>query len=249
MSESERDKSEEQYPLCEQCCLVNILHRYHTSTMRCFDTIAEQYEFLTKEYRYLQEKREHLTNVKMLLLLSIFLMILSLSTFGIAIVQQHFFQGQAERHNEKTEITIPTPANNNAITVSHRVFLETSNDCSAIWRDCCATTIASSANFVCFFASALPSSCNISSFSCRAISSVCCFCTLVRNDACTFLARLMCSSLSCRSFSIFCPVSLCRNFSVILRDSMLGKFSHRLSLVMHNNNEFSKIVQEQFLRI
>jgi len=40
--------------------------------------------------------------------------------------------------------------------------------------------------------------------------------------------------------------SSCRNFSVILRDSMPGKFSHRLSLVMHNNNEFDKIAQEHF---
>ena len=119
------ESSEEQYPLCEQCCLVKILHRYHTSTMSCFDTIQEHYSLLTKEHRYLQEKREHLTNVKMLLFSSIFLMILSLSIFWTAVMQQHFFQGQTERNNEKTEMTIPAPANNSAIAVSHRVFLET----------------------------------------------------------------------------------------------------------------------------
>jgi len=106
---------------------------------------------------------------------------------------------------------------------------------------------AFSDNAVCFLDSLTSSSCSCNAFSCRATSLVCCFYAFAWKASWNSEKRCFaCSSFS-RSLSYFCPASLCRNFSAILRDSMPGKFSNRLSLVMHNNNEFGKIAQEQFL--
>ena len=102
---------------------------------------------------------------------------------------------------------------------------------------------AFSANAVCFLDSLTSSSCSCNAFSCRATSLVCCFYAFAWKASWNSEKRCFASSSFSRSSSIFCPDGFCRIFSVVLRNSVPGKFSHRLSLVIRNNTNFDRMFQ------
>jgi len=125
----------------------------------------------------------------------------------------------------------------------HNVHIESVKERNAIPAPTIAMPIAHFDSAMDCSVSVFCFACRTSPVFCRATSSVCCFCAFAWKSSWNSEKRCFASSSFSRSSSIFRPDGFCRIFSVVLRNSVPGKFSHRLSLVIRNNTNFDRMFQ------